>query len=151
MPIAPDGKINNFFLFSKFAPYFCKKTISCQNNIAHRMRELNKPGNYLVQISLQFMCLIPTITLFESSVFTIYETWKTTIALDLDTEMDAVKDYISHRLSEFDLRTICLRFMKSYNPIVSRRFIVKFYKIFYYKYFLVKLLPQTEIKFEFWD
>ena len=84
------------------------------------------PWNHLVQISLQYLCLIPTIVLFESSALIICETWKTTTELDLGTDMDAVKDYVSHRLLESDSRTICLRFMRDYDPIVSGRFISKF-------------------------
>ena len=72
------------------------------------------------------MCLIPSITQFETSTLTSCEIWKTTIALDLSTDMDAIKDYVSQSLSDSDAPTIYLRFMRDYDPIVSGRLISKF-------------------------
>ena len=93
------------------------------------------------------MCLIPSITQFESSTLTSCEIWKTTIALDLSTDMNAIKDYASQSLSDSDAPTICLRFMGDYDPIVLGWLISKFYNFFVinsyknsnYKHFLVKL------------
>ena len=95
--------------------------------------------------SSQHICLIPTIILFESSTLIICETWKAATELDLGTDMDAAKDYVSNRFSESDSRIIYLRFLRGYGPIVLGSYIEIF------NHFFGIINPQSEIKIEFWD
>ena len=45
------------------------------------------------------------------------------ITLDLGSYVAAVKDCVSDRLSDYDARTICLRSIRDYDPMVLKRLI----------------------------